>query len=164
MNLSPHASASFRIPEKFDDETVAEDFTPIPTTSPRLFSITMSTSFLSLSRKWEKEHLFSLHVAIFCSSLRANISRTARKDVLSFQTTSGEMPLSAARSPESRKWSLGRLCQPFELVREPWLECVNDEQALKDTEILLGSDVVETHRSADARIVDELAGMFGKGI
>jgi hypothetical protein len=25
----------------------------------------MSTSFLSLSRKWEKEHLFSLHAAIF---------------------------------------------------------------------------------------------------
>ena len=45
MNLSPHASASFCIPEKSEDGTVAENLTSIPTTSHRLFSIAKSTSF-----------------------------------------------------------------------------------------------------------------------
>ena len=50
MNLSPRDPASFRMPEKFDDESVTEDSTSIKTTSPGRFSRTMSTSIWPLSR------------------------------------------------------------------------------------------------------------------
>ncbi len=62
MNRSPQASAIFRIPERSVGDTVADDLTSMPTTSPRLFSMTISTSFLSLSRKWENEYLCPFHV------------------------------------------------------------------------------------------------------